>query len=148
MEYFKNLKSSLKKSPINFLQSWMRRTCTPQVFYYTRIIFTFIIFSYEHPTHPGYLNIPANTPLITDLTIIDNHKKYISIFRQRVYVEKVLKKQAVSPIYKLYIKELRHSQTHMFIMKVAELLTHIFVSYGLVDATKISGKEQKVALMV
>ena len=33
-------------------------------------------------------------------------------------------------------------------MTVDELLTHLFVSYGLVDATKIAKEEQNVALMV
>ena len=36
----------------------------------------------------------------------------------------------------------------MIIMIVAELLTHIFLPYGLVDATKIAKEEQKVSLMV
>ena len=33
-------------------------------------------------------------------------------------------------------------------MKVAELPTHNFASYGLVDATKFVKEEQKVSLMV
>ena len=33
-------------------------------------------------------------------------------------------------------------------MAVAELLTRLFSSYGLVDATKIAKEEQKVDLMV
>ena len=47
----------------------------------------------------------------------------------------------------MYLKELRYSQTDTIIMAVDELLTHIFATYGLVDATKIS-KEEKIVSLV
>ena len=82
------------------------------------------------------------------LNIRDDHMEDITIFRKTVDVEKALKKQVVAAIDKLYIKELRDLQTYTIIMIVAELLTRLFASSGLVDATKISKEEQKFALMV
>ena len=67
---------------------------------------------------------------------------------QKVDVEKTLKKQVVVDIEKIYIKELRYIKKDTIIMTVAELLTHIFASYGLFDAIKIKNEERKVALMV
>ena len=101
---------------------------------------------------PGAFRSPAHssqhTPEHAALTMIDDHKEEIAMFRQTVDVEKALKKQVVDAIDKLHLKELCVSQTDTITKTVAEFLTHIFASYVLVDATKIAKEEQKVALMV
>ena len=56
---------------------------------------------YGRSTHPWALNIPANTPQITALTIRDDHKEDISVFRQTTDEEKSLKKQVFSAIDKM-----------------------------------------------
>ena len=66
----------------------------------------FSINEYERPSLTGALNISATTPQLTDITMRDNHKEDIAIFRQTFDVNKSLKKQIVASIYKLYIKEL------------------------------------------
>ena len=101
---------------------------------------------------PGAFRSPAHssqhTPEHAALTMIDDHKEEIAMFRQTVDVEKALKKQVVDAIDKLHLKELCVSQTDTITKTVAEFLTHIFASYVLVDATKIAKEEQKVDLMV
>ena len=63
-------------------------------------------------------------------------------------MKKFLNKQVITAIDNLHIKKLRDSQTDTIIMTVAELMTHIFASYGLVDATTKSKEEQNVSLLV
>ena len=72
----------------------------------------------------------------------DNHKEYIAIFIQMVDLYKSLKKKVVAAIYKLYIKALQYSQTDTIIMAVAELMTRLFASYGLVNAEKLQRKKK------
>ena len=64
----------------------------------------------------------------------DNHEEDIDIFGKKVDLEKTLKKQVVSTIYKLCTKKLIYSQTYTIIVTVDEHLTHLFEYYGLFNA--------------
>ena len=103
--------------------------------------------AFLRPQHPGQLQIPAGTPQHEAIRLREEHRENIRIFRETLDVETVLIKQVVSAIDPEYLKELRDPVTDKINVTIAEVLDHLFATYGLVDSVTLDECETKVKNM-
>ena len=103
--------------------------------------------AFLRPQHPGQLQIPAGTPQHEAIRLREEHRENIRIFRETLDVETVLIKQVVSAIDPDYLKELRDPVTDKINVTIAEVLDHLFATYGLVDSVTLDECETKVKNM-
>ena len=94
------------------------------------------------PAHPGVLAIPNGTTAAMSTVLKDQHTESMRLFREVTGVEKALKQQILKALDKEWLLAITDRNTQSLTGTVAQILEHLFETYGFVSQAMLEKKEE------
>jgi hypothetical protein len=94
------------------------------------------------PAHPGVLAIPNGTTAAMSTVLKDQHTERMRLFREVTGVEKALKQQIIKALDKEWLLAIADHNTQSLSGTVAQILEHLFETYGYVSQAMLEKKEE------
>ena len=100
------------------------------------------------PPHPGTLIIPPGTTQHMTNTLKEQHAETLRVFTETQTVEKTLRQQIIAAVEASYLAALRDRQTNSIGLNIAEIIQHLYDTYGNVTPRTLQDYEDRVKGMV
>ena len=98
--------------------------------------------------HPGILVIPPGTTQHMTNTLKEQHAETLRVFTETQTVEKTLRQQIIVAVEASYLAALRDRQTNSIGSNIAEIIQHLYDTYGNVTPRTLQDYEDRVKGMV
>ena len=96
------------------------------------------------PTRHAPLNIIPLTASHEIICLQQEHEREMETYRDCDAVERLLKKLIVNAINEDYLDEITDQVTYSINLPISGILTHLFRTYGGVEAEKVQEEEMKL----
>ncbi len=99
---------------------------------------------FDTPIHPGALAIPQGTSAAMSTVLREQHTERMRVFREVTGVEKALKQQIIKAVDQQWLLAITDRNTQSLTGTVAQILDHLFDTYGHVSQAMLDKKEDEL----